>query len=312
MSGGHAGWVTVADETAITAFTSRDAEGIRVVVEAWTPAMLRLARVHVDTQAAAEDVVQDSWAVVLRSLDRFEGRSSLRSYVLGVVANTAKRTGARERRTVPFSSAWRTARDDDRAPAVPPERFDGEGGWLNPPTAWASRPEELLSAAEVRNEIVRAIEGLPLRQRAVFNVRDVLGLSAQDVTDLYQVTDGNQRVLLHRARAKIRSEIEAYVTGVASPSVPSGAPPRRPRRGHPVACRQLVELVDDYLDGRLQSDMRSRVEAHLERCQHCGEYVAQVKRVLDVTGALSANVPSEMVDRLLAALRGSPDQSPRA
>ena len=155
--------MSLTDETSIAAFASGDPTAIRQVVEAWTPAMLRLARVHVDSQVVAEDVVQDSWAVVLRGLDRFEGRSSLRSYVLGVVVNTAKRTGAKERRTVPFSSAWRSERDDDSAPAVPPERFAGDGGWLNPPSAWASRPEELLSAAEVRGQIVLAIERLPGR-----------------------------------------------------------------------------------------------------------------------------------------------------
>lgn len=300
------------DAAAIEALKTRDPHAVRRLVEAWTPAMLRIARLHVASPAAAEDAVQESWVIVLTAIERFEGRSSLRTYVLGIVVNVARRTGLAERRAIPFSSAWRDERSDDRGPAVPPERFDRVGGWIYPPQAWAASPDSVLSAVELRRAVESALDELPLRQRAVMTARDVLGLSAGDVGGLYDVSEGNQRVLLHRARAKVRAAVEVYVAGDCDADSAAAGPivrarsrrPAPPRRGQSIACHQLVELVDDYLEGRLQADLRARVEQHLAGCEHCGEYVGQVRRVLDVTSSIADSAPRQLVDRLCAALRG--------
>jgi RNA polymerase sigma-70 factor (ECF subfamily) len=300
--------ISVDDEAAGRALRTREPDDVRRLVHAWTPAMLRLARLHVSNAAAAEDVVQDSWLVVFSGMDRFAGRSSLRTYVLGVVLNIARRAGHVERRVIPFSATWRDTRNELRGPALPPERFDANGGWAQPPTVWTTQPESLLVTAELRQVLEEALDDLPSRQRAIMTARDVLGLTAAEVGDLYDVSEGNQRVLLHRARAKVRGNVNAYLTG----EVTDGAARRirrssrtsRIRAGHPIACRQLVELVDDYLDGRLRRDMRQRVEEHLAHCDHCGEYVEQVRRVLDVTSALTPNAPVLLIDRLCAVLRG--------
>ena len=297
-------------DAALDALRTRDPAQVRALVEAWTPAMLRLARLHVSSVAAAEDVVQESWLVALRGLERFEGRSSLRTYVLGIVVNIARRTGAAERRTVPFSSAWRNERADEHAAAVPPERFDVDGAWVSPPRSWAATPDAVLGVAELHDVIDEALARLPLRQRAVMTARDGLGLGPADVSRLFDISEGNQRVLLHRARAKVRAAAEDYLTDTTAPTPTrtghAASRPRPPRPGHAIACRQLVELVDDYLDARLRPELRARVEAHLAQCEHCGEYAHQVRRVLDVTAVLNADAPTSLVDRLCDALRGDP------
>ena len=170
--------------------------------------MLRLAVVHVGNRAVAEEVVQDAWVGVLRQLDRFEGRSSLRTWVLRIVGNRAKSRAMRERRTAPFSSF------DD--PAVEPERFlpAGErwaGHWASPPRSWEDVPEDRLLSRETRAEVERAVEVLPPAQRAVITLRDVEGMSAAETCELLGLTEGNQRVLLHRARSKVRRALEEYL-----------------------------------------------------------------------------------------------------
>ncbi len=154
--------------------------------------------------------------------------------------------------------------------------------------------------------------------------RDVLGLPPEDVGALYGLSEGNQRVLLHRARSQVRGAVEAYVrctdpagstprsdvSTAGRPSVPSGGlhpgerrAPRRPRPGQQVVCQQLVELVDDYLDGALDPDLRRRVEEHLAACDGCSGYVAQVRKLLDTTCSLVDSAPPVLVARLVRALR---------
>lgn len=306
------------DASAIAALQSRDEAGVRHLVAAWTPSMLRLARAHTASDTSAEDVVQDAWVTVLSQIKRFESRSALRTWVLGIVINTARRAGERERRTIPFSATWQTELDDERAPAVDPARFHPRTGhWVSPPLRWDQLPEEQLDAGELRGVIDTALTALSGRQRAVMTARDVLSLSREEVGELFALADGNQRVLLHRARSKVRAAVEGYAAisiGHPMPAptesrmVPVNDPavqrrPRRPGPGEQVVCRQLVELVTDYLEGALDRGLRDRVEQHLAACRYCNGYVAQVRRMLDVTAGLAPTAAPQFVARLTAALR---------
>jgi len=198
------------------------------LVDAWSPMLLRVALLHISTRASAEEVVQDTWLAVIRQLDRFEGRSSLRTWVFRILENQARSRGVRESRTVPWSSAPGTpGTDEDAGPTVAPSRFRGPedrwpGGWTpaGRPAAWEPPPEEAVMAAEVRRELGRALEALPRRQRAVVELRDVHGLSSEEVCELLRLTPGNQRILLHRGRARLRVRLEDVYrdrTGASSP-----------------------------------------------------------------------------------------------
>jgi RNA polymerase sigma-70 factor (ECF subfamily) len=177
--------------------------------------MLRVARIYVPTRAIAEEVVQDTWIAVLRGIDRFEGRSSLRTWVFRILTNTAKTRGERERRVVPLSALEDPLRVPE--PAVSPDRFlDPDdphypGHWASPPAAWSEQPEEKLLGAETRAVIDAAIAHLPPAQRAVITLRDVQGWDSNDVCNVLGVSETNQRVLLHRARAKVRQALEEYL-----------------------------------------------------------------------------------------------------
>jgi RNA polymerase sigma-70 factor (ECF subfamily) len=177
--------------------------------------MLGLAMVHVGDRAVAEEVVQDAWLGVLGQLDRFEGRSSLRTWVLRIVANRAKTRAVRERRTVPFSALAGGDPEADE-PAVDPDRFlpaghRWAGHWASPPVSWREVPEELLLSRETMAEVERAVATLPAAQRAVLVLRDVEGLTATEACQLLDLTEGNQRVLLHRGRSKVRAALERYL-----------------------------------------------------------------------------------------------------
>jgi RNA polymerase sigma-70 factor (ECF subfamily) len=297
----------VTDARALAWLRTRDPDGIRTLVSAWSGGMLRVARLQVASTAAAEDIVQDAWLVMLEAASRYEGRGSLRGYAHGIVFNLARRAAGRERRTLPFSSAWREARAEAHGPAVPSDRFDREGRWLLPPRAWQQSVEDELDAHELQHRIEAAIDALPPRQRAVMTAADVLGFEGHEVCELFDLTPSNERVLLHRARAKVRATLEPPPEGSVEPEARSGSRKvsSRPRRGDPVVCQQLVELVDDYLDGSLDADLRDRVEAHLVDCGHCGEYVSQVRNVLHVTACLAINAPSSLLLRLTTALATS-------
>ena len=176
--------------------------------------MLRVAMVHLGDRSAAEEVVQEAWVGVLRQLDRFEGRSSLKTWILRIVSNQAKTRAVRERRSVPFSALAGQEADE---PAVEPDRFlpaghHWAGHWASPPRSWREIPEELLLSGETMGEIRVAIDRLPAAQRQVLVLRDVEGLSAAEACELLGLTEGNQRVLLHRGRAKVRAALERYLT----------------------------------------------------------------------------------------------------
>lgn len=215
MSAPVAGSATSADDLELLARLRRgDEAAFTQLVERLHGPMLRVAMIHVGNRAVAEEVAQDAWVGVLAQLDRFEGRSSLRTWVLRIVANRARTRAVRERHTLPFSSLDGAA--EPGRPAVEPERFlpaghRWAGHWASPPRSWGDVPEERLLSAETRAEVGRAVELLPPAQRAVITLRDVEGMTAAETCELLELTEGNQRVLLHRARSRVRRALERYL-----------------------------------------------------------------------------------------------------
>jgi RNA polymerase sigma-70 factor (ECF subfamily) len=192
-----------------------DEAAFRELVRLYSPSMLRVAMMYVSSRAVAEEVVQEAWLGVIAGLDRFEGRSSLRTWIFRILTNTAKTRGQREGRSVPFSSLAGPEEGDDE-PAVPADRFLGPdhrwaGHWASSPRNPRDVPEAELLGAEARERIAAAIEALPENQRAVISLRDVDGFDAEETSGILGITDGNQRVLLHRARAKVRAALEDYL-----------------------------------------------------------------------------------------------------
>ena len=196
------------DETLLRALRGGDERIFRELVGRWSGVMLRLALSHVGSRDAAEDVVQDAWLTVLRSLDRFERRSALRTWVLGIVVNLARSRARAERR-------WTPLPDESGGPVVdqnrflPPDHARWPHHWALEPVPWRT-PEEELLAGETRKVMLDAIDALPPVQREVLVLRDIEGLPASDVCDILDLTDANQRVLLHRARSRVRSALERY------------------------------------------------------------------------------------------------------
>ena len=198
----------------IEALRRGDQEAFAKLVDELSPGLLRLAMAHVPSRAVAEEVLQDTWLGVINGIDRFEGRSSLRTWIYRILLNNARTRGVRERRTLPFSYLRRRAEEGGDEPAVEPERFQGRrgeapGGWARPPVEWAS-PEERLASNEARQVMLEAIAALPPRQREVLTMRDLQGLSAEEARNALEVSETNQRVLLHRARSKVRAALERY------------------------------------------------------------------------------------------------------
>jgi RNA polymerase sigma-70 factor, ECF subfamily len=179
-------------------------------VASYSGAMLRFAQLYVRSRAVAEEVVQEAWIAVLNGAGRFEGRSSLKTWIFRIVANKAKTRAAREGRSVPFSAL---APDE---PSVDPERFRGPedryaGHWTAFPVSWADVPEERLLASETLSLVEQAIAELPPAQAVVITMRDVEGFDSGEVCDALEISEANQRVLLHRARSKVRRALEEYL-----------------------------------------------------------------------------------------------------
>ena len=201
------------DEALLVAALRRGDEAAFVgLVDQHGAALLRVARSYVRDDSAAEEVVQETWQALVRGVDRFEGRSSLKTWLFRVLANRARTLAVRERRSVPFS-ALADAEDDE--PAVDPDRFRAPddplaGHWLTPPRDWGEAPEERVLAQEARARIDAAIAALPPNQRAVIVMRDVEGWSAAEVCNILAIGETNQRVLLHRARSRVRRALEDY------------------------------------------------------------------------------------------------------
>ena len=194
------------DAPLLDALRAGDEQAFAALVDKYGPSLLRLAQLYVSSRAVAEEVVQETWLAVLTGIERFEGRSSLKTWLFRILTNKAKTRGQREGRTLPFSSLASDGDEDQTAVAV--ERFARGGAWATPPRGV---PEERLLAGETRARVDQAISALPPNQRAVITLRDVEGLSAEEACNVLGLSETNQRVLLHRARAKVRTALERYL-----------------------------------------------------------------------------------------------------
>jgi len=205
------------DARLLAALRGGDAEAFAELVDRHSSAMIRVALAYVPTRAAAEEAVQETWIAVIGGLEAFEGRASLKTWIFRILTNVAMRSGARERRSVPFSSL--AAAEDTGEPAVDPERFLPAdhalyaGHWLAMPMRWPT-PEEGLLAGETRAVIAAAIAGLPVAQRTVIALRDVEGWGSEEVCEALEISAGNQRILLHRARNRVRDALESFYGAV--------------------------------------------------------------------------------------------------
>jgi RNA polymerase sigma-70 factor (ECF subfamily) len=197
------------EDTLLDGLRSGDEAAFESLIDRHTPAMLRLALFYVPSLAIAEEVVQETWLGVVRGLGSFEGRSSLRTWIFRILINRAKASGVAERRTLPLAAE---GDGDAEAHSVDPSRFRGlpRGYWSSPPNYWDDLPEDRLLAAETLAVIQRAMKSLPAGQQAVFELRDLQQWTSAEVCEALDLSEGNQRVLLHRARARVRSAIEEY------------------------------------------------------------------------------------------------------
>jgi RNA polymerase sigma-70 factor (ECF subfamily) len=199
---------TSEDLRRIEALRARDEAAFTELVAEYGRTMLSLARMFVRNRAVAEEVVQEAWLNVLRGIDRFEGRSSLKTWIFRILTNTAKTRAIREGRSVPFSAVL----DDETA--VDPDRFQAEGYWRGywaaPVSQW-DLPEGRLLAAEELAVIDRAIADLPPLQASVVTMRDVAGFDSTEVCNVLELSESNQRVLLHRGRSRVRQALEEYM-----------------------------------------------------------------------------------------------------
>jgi RNA polymerase sigma-70 factor (ECF subfamily) len=197
----------------VSALRAGDERAFMELVQRHHASLVRLAQVFVGSPAVAEEVAQETWLAALEGIGRFEGRSSVRSWLFSIAANRARTRGQREARTAAFSSLQP---EDEDAPAVDPSRFLPEdhprwpGHWAAPPEQW---PEERLLRQETLQLARSAIDALPPAQRQVIVLRDVEGCSAEEVCATLGISDGNQRVLLHRARSKVRAALEQHLGG---------------------------------------------------------------------------------------------------
>lgn len=198
----------------VAALRNRDEAAFMWLADKYHLSLVRLATLFVKDQAVAEEVAQETWIGVLRGIDRFEGRSSLKTWIYRILTNTAKTRAQRENRSIPFS-AWGNA-DESIEPSVEPDRFlpatdpRWSRHWASEPQPWTNIPEDLFLSKETQAVIRRAIDQLPATQRAVITRRDMEGWSSAETCNVLEISETNQRVLLHRARAKVRRALEQY------------------------------------------------------------------------------------------------------
>ncbi len=210
----HVGTPVADDLDELAALRAGDEQAFSRLVEKHQAAMVRLAMVYVPSRSVAEEVTQETWLAVLEGLDRFEGRSSLKTWIFRILMNKAITRGKREHRTLPFSALFDPAREPAE-PSVDPTRFLDEraeqpGSWAQPPRRWEGAPEERLLSRETLDRVARAIGTLPPSQREVIVLRDVEGWTSREVCNVLDIAETNQRVLLHRARSKVRRALEQY------------------------------------------------------------------------------------------------------
>jgi RNA polymerase sigma-70 factor (ECF subfamily) len=205
------------EELTLAQLRAGDEMAFRELVTRHNRAMKRVALTFVRSPSVAEEVVQETWLAVIQGLERFEGRSSLKTWIFRILVNRAQSRGVREQRTTPFSSLASPA--DEDGPTVDPDRFlpaghAAAGYWSVTPSRFFELPEERILAEETSALVAAAIEKLPNRQQQVIRLRDVEGWEADEVCESLGLSAANQRVLLHRARAAVRAGLEEYFTEV--------------------------------------------------------------------------------------------------
>ncbi|HEX4429724.1 MAG TPA: sigma-70 family RNA polymerase sigma factor [Frankiaceae bacterium] len=211
--------VAASEERLLARLRAGDEAAFRALVRRHDRAMKRIALTFVRSPSVADEVVQETWLAVIKGLERFEGRSSLKTWIFRILTNRAQSRGAQEQRTTPFSSL--AVSDDEDGPTVDPGRFlppghAAAGYWTVTPSHFFELPEERLLAAEISEFVAAAIEQLPERQQQVIKLRDVEGWDAEEVCGCLALSQANQRVLLHRARSAVRATLEEYFTEVVS------------------------------------------------------------------------------------------------
>jgi RNA polymerase sigma-70 factor (ECF subfamily) len=210
--------VAYSDDTVlVAALRDGDEAAFAWLLDRYDQSLRRLAMNYVQSRAVADEVVQETWMGVINGVDRFEGRSSLKTWVFRILANIARARGARERRSIPFAGDG-SALEDGAEPALDPDRFrpdwaEHAGHWMWYPAAWEHEPEDRIEARETVDVVREAMRHLPSAQQEVMTLRDVEGWTASEICDALNITETNQRVLLHRARSKVRSALEQYFEG---------------------------------------------------------------------------------------------------
>jgi RNA polymerase sigma-70 factor (ECF subfamily) len=206
---------STADWHLVESLRNGDDTAFASLLDQYHASLVRLAQIYVSSRAVAEEVAQETWLGVLQGLDRFEGRSSLKTWIFRILTNRAKTRGQREARSMPFSDLVTLELEVDE-PSVDPSRFlppddpDWPGHWAAKPQSWDAIPEQQFLSQETTERILTAIATLPPSQREVITLRDIEGWSSAEVCTVLGLSEANQRVLLHRARSKVRQALEQY------------------------------------------------------------------------------------------------------
>jgi RNA polymerase sigma-70 factor (ECF subfamily) len=198
-------------DSELEALRAGDEAAFQSLIQRYHGPMFRLAMTYVGDRGVAEDVVQEAWLTCLRSLDRFEERSSLKTWLFGILVNVARSRRRKESRILPFASIFRRDDSDSRRPTVDRSRFGSDGMWSDGPHSWDNIPESKVLGDETLQHVKSAIEALPAKQREVILLRDVAGFDAGEVSALLGISAANERVRLHRARAAVRQKLEEYL-----------------------------------------------------------------------------------------------------
>lgn len=202
-----------------------DEAAFRILVRKYHTSMVSFARSYLRDRSSAEEAVQDTWIAVMSGIATFEGRSSLKSWIFAIVANKARTKAKRDGRMVPFASFG-----GPDEPAVDAERFTAEGSWQSPPASWSDiNPERIVAGRQLLAHVMAIVETLPPAQRTVVTLRDIEGLDAQDVCAMLEITEANQRILLHRGRSRVRQAIETLLADAQ----PSSRAQEEPAGGSP-------------------------------------------------------------------------------
>lgn len=193
------------DEALLTRLRAGEGDAFLTLVRRHQSGLHAVALWHVRDAAVADEVVQETWEAVVRGIDRFEGRSSVSTWIRGIVANRAKTRALRERRSAPFSSFG------EESEAMDADRFNAQGAWAAPPVPWARGAEDIVADRQLLGHLADAMQTLPEQQRLVVWMRDVEGVDSAEVCNVLGLTETNQRVLLHRGRSRLRAALEAHL-----------------------------------------------------------------------------------------------------